>query len=454
MKLVTITSIIVVLASPAIAADQTTELERLGLEQLASDEDYGYNPRAAGEAIIAAEVVLQEGDTTAGVGGVVTSLNQPFINGAGDAGFTGAAAENFVWSGGVVWINSDGLPAVLTGAEFTMGIGDGGAFIYSPSTDGADSVWTEDGMLAVENVQAPGMPTGTLSTFHSRPTMIPSGQAYWVAGHGDGSGGTSSVGRILYTSTDGTPANISIIFRTGDTIDSQIIDSSGVDFDYDFSDNGAHHAHVLDMVGSTAADGFLYVDGALVAREGDPNGSGVDNWDNFDFVSINDSGSYVFSGDTDGATDSDEFIAANGEILIREGDTIDDVLLAPGFAVRGVGINNANEAVYGWGSSTTEHLFYACDASDPAATSTLLLSTGDQLDLDGNGTGDATVTDLPAGSVHNFQLGDTGVFYIEADLDYGAGEVNAIIALDVGICSLFSDGFESGDTSGWSSAVP
>jgi len=42
----------------------------------------------------------------------------------------------------------------------------------------------------------------------------------------------------------------------------------------------------------------LYVDGSLVAREGDPNGSGIDNWVNFDFVSINDSGAYVFSGDT------------------------------------------------------------------------------------------------------------------------------------------------------------
>ncbi len=100
------------------------------------------------------------GDTTPGGAGVVTTLNQPFVNGAEDPGFTAAAAENFVFSGaGVIWVNSDGLPAVLTGAEFTMGIGDLGEYIFSPSTDGRDSLWTDAGLPAVENVQAPWLTT-------------------------------------------------------------------------------------------------------------------------------------------------------------------------------------------------------------------------------------------------------------------------------------------------------
>jgi hypothetical protein len=284
--------------------------------------------------------------------------------------------------------------------------------------------------------------------------MIPSGQAFWVAGHGDGAGGTSSVGRILYTSTDGAPGTISVIFRTGDSIEGQIIDSSGVDFDYDLSDNAAHHIHPLDMVGSSDTDGFLYVDGSLVAREGDPNGSGVDNWDNFDFVTINNEGAYLFSGDTDGDTATDEFIASNGSIILREGDTVDGVTLESGWSVRGVGINNLGQAIFGWGSSSEEHLFFACDASDLQGTGILVLSTGDQLDLDGNGSGDATVTDLPAGLLHNFQLADDGRFFIEAELDFGAGEVEAVIGLDVGFCYLFVDGFESGNTTAWSSTTP
>lgn len=432
-----------------------SELDRAGIEQTPVNTSDGTTPQFPEGAIVSATLVLAEGDTTPGVAGVVTTLNQPFANGIGDPGFTGDADENFVFSGaGVIWINSDGLPSVLTGAEFTMGIGNLGKFIYSPATDGSDSVWTDVGQLAIENVQAPGLPTGTVSTFHSRPTMVPSGQAYWIAGHGDGAGGTSSVGRILYTSPDGTPSNINIIFRTGDSIDGQIIDASGLDFDYDLSDNGGHHIHPLDMVGSTDTDGFLYVDGSLVAREGDPNGSGIDNWDNFDFVSINNTGAYLFSGDTDGDTSGDEFIAYNGAIILREGDTVDGVTLESGFAVRGLGINNLGQAVFGWGSGTVEHLFFACDASDLQGTGRLVLSTGDDVDLDGNGTGDATVTDLPAGLVHTFSLADDGRFFIGADLDFGGGEIATIIGLDVGFCFLFADGFENGDTNGWSAVAP
>ena len=431
------------------------EMERTGVEEAVIDETDGSTPLFEEGITVEATLVLREGDTTPGVSGIVSSVNQPFVNSNGDPGFTGNADENFVWSGaGVIWINSNGLPALLAGAEFTMGIGDLGEFVYSPSTDGSDSVWTDVGLLAIENVQAPGMPAGTNSTFHSRPTMIPNGQAFWVAGHGDGSGGASSVGRILYTSTDGTPGTINIIFRTGDIIDGQIIDASGIDFDYDFSDNATHHIHPLDMVGSTTADGFLYVDGSLVAREGDPNGSGIDNWSSFDFVSINNTGDYFFSGNTDGNTSWDEFIAHNLSIVLREGDTVDGVTIEPGWTVRGAGINNLGQAIFGWGSGSTEHLFFACDASDLQRTGQLVLSTGDEVDLDGNGTGDASVTDLPAGLLHNFQLGDDERFFIEAELDFGGGEVEAIIGLDVDFCFLFVDGFESGDTSEWSTTSP
>lgn len=134
------------------------ELDRLGIE--AGDLDGSTPiPKSIDQAIVEAMLVVQEGDTTPGVGGTVISVNQPFVSGLGDPGFTGNAAEYFVWFGsGVTWISSDGLPSVLSGAEGTMGVGDLGEFIYSPSTDGDDSVWTDVGLLAVENVQAPGLP--------------------------------------------------------------------------------------------------------------------------------------------------------------------------------------------------------------------------------------------------------------------------------------------------------
>ncbi len=123
------------------------------------------------------------------------------------------------------------------------------------------------------------------------------------------------------TGSDGNPV----------TIDGLAIERpTGVGFDYQISDNALHHIHELVMdTGDTSTDGAIYVDGSLVARESLPNGDG-DNWDNFDVVSINDPGDYLFSGDTDGDTTTDEFIAYDGAIAIREGDSIGGVVLASG----------------------------------------------------------------------------------------------------------------------------
>ncbi len=446
---------IMLLTAPLWSASSGDELDHLGIEPLQTSENATpARPHIEQRSLVRATLILAEGDTTAGVSGPVTALNQPFVNGFGDPGFTGIADEGFVWSdNGIRWVNSDGLPSLLTGVEFTMGIGNLGTFIYSTSTDGADSVWTDAGLLAVENVQAPGMPAGINSTFHSRPTMIPSGQAFWVAGHNDGTTSTSTVGRIFYTSPDGTASGAAVVLKTGDVIDGQIIDTNGIDFDYDVSDSSAHHIHILDMEGSTDADGFIYVDGALVARELNPTGAG-DNWDNFDFVSINDSGDFLFTGDTDGDTSSDEFIAFNGSITLREGDVVDGVTLEPGWAVRGAGINNLGQAVFGWGTTDNEHLFFSCDASDLGGTSRRILSIGDDLDFDGDGLIDATVTDLPTGLVHNFQLADDGRFFILAGVILGALETDAVIGLNVDLCPLFADGFENGDTGAWNTTTP
>ena len=427
---------VVLTVTPTLADDGdpvSAELEAMGLGTPIEPEE----PAAlqGGRAVVPATLVLQDGDTPAGAGGAVSLLGTPFASGAGAVGFTGDVDvdDDFVWFGSaIVWQNSDALPTVLSGGETTMGVSATGGFIYSPSTDGADSVWTDSGQLAVENVQAPGMPAGFNSTFHSRPTMIPTGQAYWVAGHNDGAGGTSSVGRILYTSSDGTPATVSLIFKTGDTIGGQVIDTSGVDFDYDFSDDGSHHIHALDMTGSTTTDGFLYVDGALVAQEGTPNGSGVDNWDNFDYMNINNAGNYLFTGDTDGATGTDEFIAYNGTIAVREGDTVGGIVLASSMFMRGVAINNLGQAAFVVSADTVEHLFFACDASDLAGTAELVLVTGDQVDVDGGGA-DATVTDFNT-STHGLSMDDSGRIYVEVDLDYGAGALEAVIGIDLPSC--------------------
>jgi hypothetical protein len=414
------------------------ELEAVGLDSIPPAEPIARAVPKSTRATVVASLVVREGDTPAGAPGPVTALNSPFTDGNGAVGFTGAAGENFVWyDTGITWLNSNGVPTVLTGAEGTMGVSNTGGFIYSPSADGNDSVWTHNGLLLAGGDPAPGFPPPAANTFNSRPTMLPSGASYWVAGV-NYTGGTGTEGRVLYGSSDSTPVTITRVLASGDMVGGFPIasGSSGIDFDYQISDNGAHHINALILeTGSTANDTVVSVDDSIVARESFPTGFG-DNWAGLDNVSINNAGHYLFSGDTDGATATDEFIAYNGTIEIREGDVIDGITLTSTASVNTLSLNNLDQAAYIWShSGGVETLFFACDALNLGASSVAMLSTDDDVDLDGGGA-DAVVTDFNASSVvgPGLWLAEDGRIFVEVDLDFGSGPVEAIIALDLPAC--------------------
>ncbi len=436
----------------------------LGATGLAQAEEISGGEQGPGRAQgvpVPVTVVLQAGDMPDGGGGaMVDILNSPFTDGGGRVGFNGSLTDGdrFIWyDDGIIFLDSSIEDFNLTSGESTMGVSNSAGFIYSPSVDGDDSVWSHNGLVQREDVQAPGFPDGTTNTFNSRPTMLPGGEAFWVSGFNE-SGGTSTEGRVLYTSPTASSSDIAVVLRSDDMVSGLPIDRpSGIGFDYQISDNGLHHIHDLVMdTGSTADDGAIYVDGALVAREGQPNGDGA-NWGNFDAVSINNLGNYLFSGDDDGATTGDEFLAYNGAIAVREGDTLDGVTLTSSASVLGASLNNAGWAVHAWNrSGGDEFLFVACDATD-LASSLVVVATGDELDVDQDGSGDATLTDLGISSVvgPGLWLAEDGRVFVNVELDFGGGEIEAIIALGLPCLEpgIFSDGFETGDTSRWSTTV-
>lgn len=139
--------------------------------------------------VVPATIHVQEGDTIAG--SAVVGLNNPFTNGLGQVGLLvqlQSGQRVVLIDGTPVFVSSDALPDSLLGGEGTMGIGDAGEFIYSPSVNSSDSVWGETGLIATEDTQAPDAPAGFNSTFHSRPRMIDDGSSYWVSGLNDGAG--------------------------------------------------------------------------------------------------------------------------------------------------------------------------------------------------------------------------------------------------------------------------
>jgi hypothetical protein len=405
---------------------------------------------------ISVQRVAYVGQTpSGGDGSAITTLNSPFTNSLGRVGFTGnlASGNNFVWhDADIIWLNTDGLPTVLTGTETTSGISDAGGFIYSPMADGEDAVWTHNGLLLRGTDPMPGLP-GLFATFNSRPTMLPDGTAHWIAGFSNVAGG-STQGRVMYRCANtALPATSIPALKSGDTVGGFTIGASGIGFAYDFSDSGAHHIQELVMSGvPTASDTFIYVDGVLVAREGSPTGQGA-NWSGFDGVSINNSGNYVFGGDDSGATASDAFIAYDGNIIVKEGQTLDGYTLISGSAPRWTSINNLNNVAHIWesgsGSSLAGALFIG-NASDLNISSRKLLQIGDAVDVNADGIADATVLDFKASSgiAPGISLSDDDFVHVEVDLTDIAtlAEYEAILRVRVpGPCPAdIAGGFNGG----------
>jgi hypothetical protein len=438
------------------AAAPDAPFDRSGLAEPAPIEADSTLPLVPTGIIVSATVIARQNELPPGESDPVTALNSPFTNALGEPGFTGTLVgpDSFVWfDDGVLWRNSDETVSVLTGAEGTMGISDAGGFIYSPAVDGGDAVWTHNGALLVEGDPAPDFPPPALSVFNSRPHMIATGRAYWVGGV-DLSGGSTTQARALFTSGSATAGDIDVVLRSGDMVGGFPIrsGSSGIGFDYDFSSDGVHHIQELVVdTGSTADDDVVYVDGDVVARQAQPTGEG-DSWAGFGSVAINASGHYLFSGDTDGATASDEFIAYDGAIFVREGDDLSGTVLTSPASNIALSLDDEGRAVHLWTTASAEILFFACNASNLLNESVRVLATGDGVDLDGNGTSDAVVTDFNASDVVGPGLdlaGDDRVF-VEVDIDDGGGNEEAILRIQLPLCMPFLDGFETGDTSRWS----
>jgi hypothetical protein len=84
-----------------------------------------------------------------------------------------------------------------------------------------------------------------------------------------------------------------------------------------------------------------------------------------------------------------------------------------------------------WGSSTDEHLFFGLGSA--LSSSVQLLQTGDQIDTDGDGTADFSITDFQASTVigPGLSLAEDGWVYVETKmLPIGGGtEIEGIIGI-------------------------
>jgi hypothetical protein len=379
-------------------------------------------------AVIPAQIVLKAGDAVGG--STVASLNSPFTDGTGRVGFVGALADSrrFIWyDTAPIFFSSDALPDSLTGGESTMGVSDAGGFIYSPSFNGKDAVYTHAGKLLAAGDVCPPLPN-LYSSFSSRPVMLPNAYVYWIAGTKTTPGGTTS-NRHLFKATDvADPSTIVRILGGGDIIDGKEIRTTASNFNFGISDNDQHHVHVLDM--NVALNDHLYLDGVFVAQEGGP--AGDDSWVSFTNPAVNDLGHYVFSATTSAPTTSNVVLAYDGVIGMTEGGTYDGVTLQNGYGVRAASISNLGQVACIWGVGATppldEHLFWSPGSDFSMARHRL--ATGDQIDTNGDNLPDYTVTDFSASSAvgPGLDLGPDGFIYVDVTVQPDGGPpIQAII---------------------------
>ena len=385
---------------------------------------------AATAQVRSATLVAIQGGPAAG--STISTVNTPFVDNAGSVGFVASLADarraimrSTGGPAGVAWESSLGLPTALTGGESTMGISAASGFIYSPSADGRDAVYTQAGLLLAADDPAPGVP-GRFITFCSRPRMTGSGTAVWVSGTAATQGGASSA-RVFYQNVD--PSNPSLttpLLASGDTFAPGLtVSASGIGFDYDISENGRRIHELLATGAPAASDECIWADGVLIAREGSPAPDGT-NWGPFSGVAINNNGDTLFTADTTGPTNADQVLVLNGAIILREGDVVDGRTL--GSAVSALAIDNHRNIVVTW-TTPAETLYFR----QPDGTTTALLAVGETIDTDGDGAADYTVTDFNASAVigPGLDLADTGPVYLHVDLQPigGGADLQAVIGV-------------------------
>lgn len=315
------------------------------------------------QAQVASALLQEDGALPGAPGETIDSLSNTAVNHVG--GF--AVTTNTSGSGTTlshVWGSATpGAGTVLrtesTIGDFTQGsfesffgLANDGTICYG-TTDtnnvtmeaGLDSVYLSGSPLLREGDMIVSV-SNELSTFNSRPGISGNGIPYWAGGFTSGGmGGTAN--RALFAGDPPAP-----LLMGGDSVGGVVepVDMGSLDFDFRLTELGGRYIIATNMDAPSTTDGVLIISGnaveidGMVVREGSPvapaaGGLAGENWDNFDFLGINEAGTYFVTGDTDAATAADEFVLMNDMIILREGTILPEGTVSG--AIEG-GYMNAN----------------------------------------------------------------------------------------------------------------
>lgn len=406
-------------------------------------------------AIRPATLIAQVGDSgLLGADGLpVANLSYPAVNGLGALGFAGAlslgggAIDGFVWfDGEIVWRNSEWAPDLI-GAQ-TGGFSDAGGWLVRTAAAGAPQLWTHNGLLLSQGGWvAWGEEVMTVLQLGQR-AMSNAGVPYWRVQLRDSLQHNYWLVLKSPTATGGD-----VVFDVApDAVlgGYPIAGSQGVaDFAVSGDERSKIYSATLSVDGATKS--AIVVNGVILAlQSGSTGGLPGELWYGTlgHDVAVNGAGAAAFSAQTS-AAGNPWVIAVRGEgrktarVVLREGDCVGTqggttpcLTLAPHTEARSVALSEGGQLVHLWIESFEqggdEYLFHSCAPAN-ARASTLLLSRGDSLDLDGDGLGDAVADRVGLPGEQQVAFGN-GKLYVGAELDYGPSTVEALLELELPAC--------------------
>ena len=352
-----------------------------------------------------ASALLREGEPLPGdmLGVQISAINNTATNAVGGYAFTVTTDGSFsnVWgnlaggAGTVLRAEETIGNLEITGFESFFGISDTGQIAYGTTTNdlvsgetGLDGVFLDATVVLNERDPVATLP-GEFSTFNSRPGITASGIPYWVGGVANAQGATTQ-DRVLFLGTALTPVfrgnqNIVGIPETATT-------SGPVDFDVRFSALGTNYINVVDVNAPAASNvvvvsnGEVMMAGGSIIREGTliPAAAGGigDNYSAFDFLGINESGSFMITGNSNAAAATNEFVMIDGEIVLREGGMVGAGTLAGD--IEGGFMNEDGDWAVIW-----DAVIDAVNREVLIVNGELVLVEGDAVDWNGDGMIDA-----------------------------------------------------------------
>ncbi len=313
-------------------------------------------------------------------------------------------------------------------AESAWGVSDSSAApfaIKAAMPDSSRALLSNWGVLQQLGSSAPALPAGTQVADIQRIQMLLNGQTYWVA---DWLSPTES-GRALYRAQPGPKSAVDLLMNKGDAVCGGLVANLR---HFRMAENQIH-GQVMDIAtGSGTTRTALYVDGHCPFVLGEPLPSGQESPTEFWHFDVNSSGHVLFGAITDQPSYRNAVTVLDGRVVMREGDVIDGIRLAPPNAEPNeVRLDDRGRAVTLWAgtASSTYTIFYTPDIQDFEDTR-MLVSENTPLDLDGDGQVDATLQEFRFFSYSGptFSLAETGI-YIAVWLRYPglADEVAAVI---------------------------